>query len=157
MAERKPSLVLAHFATRIATITSESGALTESGYRFRLEEEPDTGLDGKFYVDFESLGPPGPWFGTTESKYTGRVVVRVAFFRGGGDAGGGDRQSVMRNAADDMQRIADVIPDPDDYDGTNTGITIIKFTGAARVFEGKAREIWEARFDVEWRSDVITA
>lgn len=159
MATQPASTVIAHFATRIDTITSESVAagFVRSGYRLTLGEEPDSAIDGLYFVDVDSIGPPGPHFGTAESIFTLlQVLVEVGYYRGGGDLGPGDRQSVLRNAADDMQRLADVLPHPDYYSGETTGIRRIIFQGANRVIDKPRAEVWQARFLVEWRSDLIT-
>lgn len=159
MAERKPSDVLRHFATRMDAITGETvfGGFRQSPYRLELVQEPDEGCNGMYYVDMPSIGEDSPYFGVTERIHnSGTVVVQVAYFRGGGDAGSGDRQSVTRNAADDMQRISDMITNPSSYDGANTGIRNIRGLGAARVAQTAGKDLWECRFAVQWQSDLLT-
>lgn len=159
MSAQYASTVLALFDTRIATITSETpdGGFVKSAYRFDLEKEPDSAIDGLYYVDVMQIDPQNPQFGATETGWDAMIAVKVGYFRGGGDMDGGDRQTVTRAAADDMQKLADVLGNTAYYDGANTGVRRIIFRGAQRVQQTAAKDIWEARFFVNWRGSVITA
>src|ERR1051325_9219228 len=130
----------------MALITSETPAqgFQKSGYRLTLGQEPDSAIDGLYFVDIDSIPDQGLMFGNGETTYSAQFVVEVGYFRGGGDAGGGDRQTVLRNAADDVMRIADVLSNPSN------------FRGASRVIDKKHAEVWRLQFFVEWRSDLIT-
>lgn len=159
MATRRPSDVLAHFATRIGAITTETpdSGFQVSAYRFSPSEEPDSAIDGLFFVDMPEIEKQAPTYGNAETIWNATVTVDVGYFRGGGDLDGGDRQSTLRNAADDMCRIGDVVADPSNYSGSTTGIRQIMFQSARRVVDAKAKEIWRATFFVQWQSDLITA
>jgi hypothetical protein len=63
----------------------------------------------------------------------------------------------MRNAADDCQRIADVCENPDNYNSDTTGIRQVIYQGARKVHDLKHAEVWEARFFVQWISDLATS
>lgn len=159
MATQRPSDVLAHFVTLVANVTSETpdDGFKASAYRFRLEDEGWDGVDGTFYVDMPSTEAIIPLYGATETTWRSVVNVDVAYLRPGGDMGEGDRQTVNRNAADDMQRLADVLPIVANYSSSTTGIRTVTFTGFSRVVDGKAVEIWRCAFLVTWRSDTLTA
>lgn len=159
MAQELATNVLALFATRIDAITSESVAdgFKASPYRLTLEKEPDGAVDGMYFVRVDAVRPHQRAFGNQENIWEADVTVEVGYYRGGGDWASGDRQSVMRNAADDCMRIADMVETPVDYDGTNTGVREIRFQGAERAQETPHKEIWTVRFWVQWRSDWVTA
>lgn len=150
--------VIALFATRIDAITSETprAGFVRSGYRFRVIDEPASAIEGLYFVDVTGVRPHKRDYGRQENRWEADVSVRVGYFRGGGDADEGDRQSVMRNASDDMMRLADFLENTASYDGANTGARRIVFAGASRVLDAKDREVWEAKFLVEWQSDWIT-
>lgn len=159
MATRTATNVLQLLADRMEAITSESvlGGFKASPYRFELDDEPASGVHGMFYIDMPDFGPHIAHMGNPESTFRGTVVVRVGYYRPGGDQCEGDRQSTLRNAAGDMQTIADVLGEPAQYSGSTSGLRKVIFQAASRIAETKDREIWEARFEVEWRSDLITA
>jgi len=149
--------VLNQFHANLALITTASpGTLTRSAYRFTLDKEPDSGPDGLYFVDLAGADAYERKWGSGETIITGRVSVRTAYFRGGGSAGGGDRRTVMRNASDDCQLIADVCENPDNYNSSASGIRSIIFEGFSRVGDLPRSEIWETRFTTQWRSDLQT-
>ncbi len=153
-----PTSVLNQIHANIATITTASpGKFTRSPYRFTLDREPDSGPDGMYSIDLTSADAYSRKWGTGENICTARVAVRVAYFRGGGNKGGGDRFTVMRVAADDCQLIADVIENPDNYNASASGISVVVFEGYSRVGDLPKAEIWECRFTVQWRSDLQTS
>ncbi len=151
--------VLAQFATNIEAIASESveQGFQASGYRLVLEKEPDSDIDGLYFIDIPAIPKVAATFGAAESIYEALINVEVGYYRGGGDMDGGDRQSVMRNAASDAQRIADVLCNPANYDGPNTGIREVRFMGAERVIDKPRVEVWRVRFWAQWRSDLVTS
>lgn len=158
MATQNASTVLALFDTRMDVITSETpdAGFKKSPYRFMLAKEPDSAIDGLYFVDIASIEPHNRTFGATETIWNLTATVEVGYFRGGGDLDGGDRQSTTRNAANDVMRIADVIQNSSGYDGANSGVREIRFLGASRTVDKPASEVWEVRFFVQWRSDVVT-
>ncbi len=153
-----PTSVLNQFHANIATITSASpGAFTRSAYRFTMEKEPDSGPDGMYSIDVTSVEAYSRKFGTGENVSIANLAIRVAYFRGGGNKGEGDRFNVMRHAADDLQLIADVCENPENYNASSSGISVVVYDGFSRVADLPKSEIWEARFTVTWRSDLQTA
>ncbi len=158
MAAYYTSLVLAQFDTNLALVTTETpdAGFKSSGYRFDLDKEPDSAIDGTYYLDIAQVDPHARNWGTGETISEVIVTVRVAYFRGGGDKNEGDRQGVLRNAADDAMRIADICENPSNYNAATTGIREIRYQGSRRTGELPRFEIWESRFWVQWRSDVIT-
>jgi hypothetical protein len=155
-AYRPLSTVLAQFDVNLALVTgasSSSGTLTPAGHRFTLEKEPLPQMDGDYFLDVEAIAPGQRRRAVGEAYWEATVIVRVGYYRGGGDAAGGDRQSVMRNAASDAMRLSDVVENPANYDSTNTGISEVRYVSAQRAATFNRGEIWETRFSVRWRSD----
>ncbi len=157
MSQEPFSDVMAQLDANLAIITSETPAagFTKSGYRLLMGQEPDSAVDGLYFIDVPAILKQGATFGAAETIYEANVVVEVGYYRGGGDAGGGDRQTVMRAAADDVMRIADVLVNPANYGGSTTGIREIRFMGAERVLDKPHAEVWAVRLWVQWRSDLI--
>ncbi len=157
MSVRLPSGILAQFATNVELITNAStntGGFTASGYRYTLEKEPESGMDGKYFISVQRITGREPKWGTGENLIDSVVTVQTSYYRGGGDAGDGDRQSVMRNAADDCQIIGDVLENPDNYNSDVTGIRHINCTGSLKVHDLPKAEVWETTFEVQHRSDM---
>lgn len=145
------SVLLAKGFTHRAPVAGET--LRESSYRLLLEGEPDSSIDGRFYVEMTSASGPHRAYGRLENIWQGRVVVRVGFFVGGGDRSAGDRKSVAKRAADTLARIADVVENPSNYNSAATGVRSISFSGEfSRAEAGDHHEVWEVPFDVEWVS-----
>ncbi len=159
MGQQFASTVLARIATNLELITTETPeqGFQPSGYRLALAKEPDSAVDGLYFVDIPAIPRVGPTFGNQETIYEALINVEVGYYRGGGDLDGGDRQSVMRNAASDVQRIADVVCNPANYDGSNTGIREIRYMGAERLIDKPRAEVWRIRLWVQWRSDLVTS
>jgi hypothetical protein len=152
--------MLAQFGTMIEMITSENvnpagEGFRPSRYRMVPEEEPDSGLEGLYFVDLPSTDGKEPYFGTGRNIWRGDVTVQLGFARAGGDAGSGDRASVRDTANDDCMKVSDVCENPLNYDAQSSGIRIIKYRRHARSFDGKRSEVWTVTFAVEWESDVI--
>lgn len=159
MAVRLPSGVLAQFATNVELIDNASttdGRFRAAPYRYLPQEKPDSAMDGQYFISLERITERDPHWGTGENIQRGVVTVQVSYYRGGGDAGGGDRQSVMRNAGDDCQVIGDVCENPENYNPTVTGIRRISCVGSTRTHDLPRAEVWETTFNVEWRSDLAT-
>ena len=155
-----PAPVLAQFHTNLATITgasSLSGTLSPSGYRFPLDKEPDSALDGLFFVDVLTVEPHARLYGTVENVTTATVAVNVAYHRGGGDAAAGDYDATVRHAGDDAMHIADVLDLPSNYFAQTSGIREIRYTGSRRLLDMPRGEIWQSTFWAQWRSDVMTS
>lgn len=155
---RTVSGVLARFDASLALVTA--GTSTTGGAspacRFTLEKEPLPLMDGRYFLDVEEIHPGPRNRSIGEAYWEMTVVMRVAYQRGGGDAAGGDRQSVMRDGLGDSRRFADVVENPTNYDSPTTGISEIRYLGAVRAATFKRGEIWETRFFVRWRSDSYT-
>ncbi len=157
MSVRYLSTILAQFATNVEavdTASSQDGTLTASGYRYTLDKEPDSGMDGKYFLSVTDVTPRERYWGTGEYITDGHVVVQLSYFRGGGDAGGGDRQTVMRHAADDCQQIADICENPENYNSSVTGLRQVLYQGSTKIHDLSKAEVWEVRFFVQWLSDI---
>lgn len=149
--------ILNQFHANLASITTASvGTFVRSAYRFTLDKEPESGPDGRYFIDLSSVAPYSRKYGTGENVCTASVSVRVAYNRLGGDLNGGDRQTVNRNAASDSMLIADVCENPDNYNSSASGISIVVFNGFARALDVGKTEIWETKFDVTFRTDLHT-
>lgn len=151
--------VIAQFATNVELVTNpDTGAaiFTPSAYRFSLDKEPDSGPAALYFIDLvESLPHLRQW-GSGEQKTNTTIAVQVAYYRGGGNLHGGDRLSVMRNAHDDLQRMSDVVENPENYNSSVTGIREIRYQGTRRIAALGKSDIWEARFWCQWQSDLAT-
>jgi hypothetical protein len=157
MSQELATDVIALFQTRVDAITSESPAsgFQVSPYRLTLEKESDGAVDGMYFVRVDAIRPHARSYGNQENIWEADVTIEVGYYRGGGDMAGGDRQSVMRNAADDAMRIADMVETPVNYDGSNTGVREIRFLGAELFQQTAHKEVWAVRFWVQWRSDWV--
>jgi hypothetical protein len=155
-----PAAVLAQFHTNLATIAGASsfdGALQPSSYRFELSKEPDSALDGRFFVDVLTVEAHRKVYGTGENITAAQVAVNVAYHRGGGDMGAEDRESTLRHAGDDAMRIADVCDLPSNFNASTSGIREVRWEGSRRVLDMPRGEIWEHRFWAQWRSDGLAS
>lgn len=155
-----PAAVLATFHTNLAAITgasSLSGTLQPSGYRFELSKEPDSALDGRYFVDVLSVEAHRGVFGTGENITAAQVAVNVAYHRGGGDMGGGERETTLRHAGDDAMHIADVLDLSANYFGNTSGLREVRWEGSRRVADLPRGEIWRHDFWAQWRSDGLAS
>lgn len=150
--------ILEWMAGRIAQIATASqltfegpSNFIESAYRLELSEEPDSGLNGKFYIELKEIQPHQREHGRQENIWTATVMAQFGYFFGGGDDAG--RRGVQKNVLNDAMRIADFCEDPAGYDSDNTGIRRAKMLGFAPQQGNKHAEIWLGRFSVEWVSD----
>ncbi len=154
-----PSNVLDQFATNVELVTganTASGAFKRSNYRFTLDREPDSAPDGLYFLDFARADPHLRRWGDGSKITDSIVTVRLIYGRPGGSLGGGDRQSVLRNAADDCDKLGDVCENPANYGASTSGIRIVTFDGYSRVETSNHSEIWEVRFRAQWQSDLDT-
>ena len=152
-----PSNVLAQFASNVELVTNASptsGKFTRSSYRFTLDKEPDSAPDALYFLDMARVDPHLRRWGDGSKITDSTVVVRLLYGRPGGNAGGGDRQSVLRNAADDCDKLGDVCENPANYGASTSGIRTVTFQGFSRVETGNRGEIWEVRFLCQWQSDL---
>lgn len=165
MSEQLTGPLFAHFDARIQAVTSEEanlpgGGFRASTYRMSPDTEPDSGLDGLYFLDLDPVEPKGRAFGTGENIWKGTMTVQLGYLRGGGDQGGptvgGDRRSVSVRANNDCMRVSDLCENPDNYAALGA-IREVRYLGHGRSFTGKKTEVWTVRFSVEWRSDVITS
>jgi hypothetical protein len=130
-------------------------AFSESAYRFLLQEEPRGALSGLFRLESETGLPHGPYWGGGVQIWESIVAIEIGFAIGGGDMGDGDRQSIMRTAADSVCRIADQLEHPEELEIEATGVREVRFQGADRVDISPTIEIWRLRFWVQWIGDRI--
>lgn len=151
--------VIAQFAINVELVDDpDTGKLifTASPYRLRLDKETDSGPAARYFIDIESSDPHLRQWGSGEQKTDSIITVDVLYARPGGSLGGGDRLSVMRNAHDDLQRMADVVENPANYNSSVTGIREIRYQGTRRIADLGKSEIWQVRFWCQWQSDLAT-
>ena len=154
-----PSDVLGQFEINIELVSNAStrrGSFTRSAYRFTLDKEPDSAPDGLYFLDMVRADPHLRVWGDGTQITDSIVTVRTLYGRPGGNAGGGDRQSVLRNAADDCEKLADVCENPANYGSSTSGIRTVTYDGFARIEQQALGEIWETRFKCQWQSDMDT-
>jgi hypothetical protein len=171
-ADRRGDVVLQYFATRVLTIVSATqatvegvGKWRESDYRFALDKEPDSGINGAFYVDWDVSLPLERMYGRFINHSTAEVIVEIGYHRGGGDFDQGSIKSVAKNALFDAQQIADFVENPkaelhasvSAYDSANTGIREIRYMNTKRVSAGQHHDVWAIRFWVQFESLWITS
>ncbi len=137
--------------TRFRDVLEATGAgLLRSDPRFPLELAAMGGAHRTFEVRLTSGRIARPYFGAGTATLGSTAVVRVAYARPGGDAGGGDRTSVNIQAGEDGALIADALCDGRNWDRENTRIRMVTLDLAAlRVVDDRLREIWETRVAVE--------
>ena len=154
-----PSAILGRFETVVADMLDSETSRPRfrlSPSRFTFEKEPEGGRDGTFRVELSDLTGLRPLHGIGDAiRMASDLAVQVAYFRGGGDLGGGDRKSLNRRALDDMLDIADACESDTTYDSENTGIRVVRFLGFERLMDLERAEIWQARFGVEWESPIV--
>lgn len=151
--------VIAQFATNVELVDDpDTGKLifTPSGYRFRLDKAPDSGPAAMYFIDLDRSDPHLRRWGDGSQITESIITVDVMYARPGGSLGGGDRLSVMRNAHDDLQRMADVCENPANYNSSVTGIREIRYQGTRRVADLGKSEVWQVRFWCQWQSDLAT-
>lgn len=155
-----PSNVLAQFAANVELVVNASpvsGKFTRSAYRFTLDAEPASAPDAMYFLDLQNVLPHLRRWGDGSKITDSIVTVRLLYSRPGGALGEGDRQGVLRNAADDCDKLGDVCENPANYGASTSGIRIVTFQGYRRVVDQKLGEIWEVTFAAQWQSDLDTA
>lgn len=100
-------------------------------HRTPLESYPVTGRDRRYELLWMRVSDGQPTVG--ESNVSGNIVdsnaeleLVIAYHAGGG-TGGGDRQTVNRNAADDWTRLRRCLVHGANYDEVNTGLENLRF------------------------------
>ncbi len=158
MATRLPSTILDWVDTRMAVITTESPdfGFAKATDRVSVEKTVDSAIEGLYETEFLGFADDGPQYGDGSRIHNGSFRIKLGYLRPHGDLNGGDGGTVMRNAADDCQRVRDVIACTDGYDGDNTGIRRVIPHQARPVAAKKNSEVWACDFDVQWQSDEVT-
>lgn len=154
--------ILSRFESVVeATEGSPRRGFQKAQNRFTLDREPDGGRDGLYRCELRAVETTRQAFGTSEVwRNAGQVVVAVAYFRGGGDAGGatgGDRKSVNRRVLDDVFALVSACENDATYDAQNTGIRVVRWRSFSRAADLPRAEIWEIAFDVEWQATLVTS
>ena len=87
------------------------------------------------------------------------ATISMAYFRGGGDAGGatggGDRMAVLCRAQDDLLTIAGRLEFDTTYDTQNSGIRRRVFQQVSRSADLPRSEIWDLAMLVEWEANEL--
>ena len=133
----------------------EGLGFARASYRYPIELQAEGGADRRFTIDIEPAEQQRQVQATPENVRRLRVVVRVAYFRGGGDAGGvsgGDRRSVNQRASRDMFELATALEVPEQYGSGTTGVRRVMFEDFARTVDGKRSEVWDLRMIAEWEA-----
>jgi len=136
-------------------ISNARTVLVAAGYRaaddrFPLEDQSDAGRDRLFQVGAPDAKEVFPRLGVSDSIRRATLLVKTSYFRGGGDAGGGDRVSINARASDDMLAMARALENEAGYDPQNTGIQRRLFGGFRELVDARRTSTWELRMDVDW-------
>lgn len=165
MATQRMTPIYTHLHGKVEATTTLSQcvgglALQRSPYRLQLAQEPDSAAgNGLYFVRASAPRRHLTAFGTSENLWVADWFIQLAYFRGGGDSGPGDRLSVESEAMDDGMTLADRIENPNanNYNSGTTGIEVITYQGIELAAETPHKSIYETRFLIRWRSDVITS
>jgi hypothetical protein len=122
----------------------------EADVRLPIEEQSDAGRDRLFQVVAPEAIEVFPRLGVSDNIRRATLVVKTSYFRGGGDAGGGDRAAINARAADDMLAMARALEDEAGYDSQNTGIQRRLFGGFRESVDARRTSTWELRMNVDW-------
>lgn len=144
--------ILDQFTTVIEamTVNGVNCGLRRASYRRRLDQmEPNGGSHRRFAIDAPASRVSRNVVGSSQLPIAFDVNVRVFYFRGGGDAGGGDRKSINAQAGIDMTRIADALGDIRNWNRQVTAIRDVRFQASSMVSTRALSEVWESRFMTE--------
>lgn len=127
----------------------------EADNRRPIEEQPQAGADRCFHVTAQPVADVFPRLGISDSVRTATVTVRLAYFMGGGDAGGqahgGNRLAVKCRAYEDCKSLLFALENPENYDSQVTGIQrITSPTGWREAFEANKASVWDLVLQVQW-------
>lgn len=132
-----------------AAIAQTASGLAPASYRMPLQLQ-SAAVHRHFQVRLTGARIARQFWGAGKVFLELDVVVRVAYARPGGDAGGGDRKSINIEAGTDGMLISDAIKDPRNWDRENTYIRDVDLRIAAlRVVDDRLREVWQHSFRVE--------
>lgn len=135
--------------------------LAEYPYRLDLEDIEESGCHRTFHVVYSGSQP----FEGNGGTFAGNILddqillkVQVAYFVGGGGMLTGDRQEVDRLAADDLNRIRQILQHPVNYDSANTGIANVQWEGTTVAVDeiGSHKRVYELSFRVHVRHEVFS-
>lgn len=119
-------------------------------YRRPIGREPVGAAERKIELHLLSARNDRQVFGNGRTILTHELRIRASYTVLGGDAGGGDRQSVMIRALEDGKLIADTWTDSRNWAAINTDIVQVRLlTASALVIDAKQMQTWECRFEVE--------
>lgn len=125
--------------------------LLPADYRHPIERQPLQGGHRRFALDLTGgRNSPHGAFGAGVAFFVFDMKVSVAYFRGGGSAGAGDRIGSNIAAATDSMLLADALILEEHWNRDVTGIREIKFEGSERAVDGGQSEVWQTRFLVEF-------
>jgi len=136
----------------VAVVTA--AGFTESQNRQPIEQQPEGAVDGRFQVGVTPTTDVTPWLGIPQTRRSVTLAVRFGYFRGGGDAGGGDRLSICARANDDCARAAAFLTNPERYDAENTRINRVILPNWRRVIDGDRVEFWDLSLSVEFEAEL---
>ena len=144
-----------HVITNAVAILKEAG-FREADSRRPIEEQSDMGADLCFQVSAEAVTDTLPQHGIPKNTRTATLHVKVAFFQGGGDAGGaaqgGDIKDVDARAVETTNAMVSLLENQLRYDQA-TGIQRRNWRGTDIVKEDRRVQVREILMAVEYVQD----
>lgn len=132
----------------------KAAGFREADTRYPIEDAHNGGADRCFSVSGSPVSEAMSWLALPQNRRRSTVVVRLRYFRGGGDAGGeshgGDRASVCARAVTDTLTLAQWLTNPRRYGSQTIGINRVVSPAARKVIDADQFEVWELELRVEW-------
>ncbi len=145
-------MAFSHLVTNTVRVARLAG-FQDADTRRPIEDQPDQGRNRLFEVAADAITEVMPWHAISADRRQAIITVKVAYWRGGGDAGGengGDRLSVNCRAANDMLTLAAMLENPNNYDSQVTGINRILLREFTRIVDKPLAEVWQLALTCEW-------
>ena len=125
----------------------------EADYRHPIERLPEQANHRHFQVVATPIVEALERHGVLNDVRRAEVRVRVFYFAGGGDAGGGDRQSINALGFEDTILIGKYLENPLRYDAQNTGIQCRYGFRNEQTFEGDRSAVWDCVVTCQWEEN----
>lgn len=151
------------FAAIIANTSRvvRAAGFTEADYSAPIDAGSRTAVDRFFQVDAPGFVEVLPRLSVADNRRAVTVAVRVAYFCGGGNAGGqargGDRQIVNARAIEDLWVLAALLENPVNYDSQATGIRRVTDWSVALSAETNRLQVYDLTQRIEWEELVDLA
>lgn len=111
-----------------------------------LAKQPEQGAHRHFQVSAATSAEILPRLAVQNNVRRATLVISVAYYRAGGDAGGGDLLSTNVAAIDDLLTAGAALEDADSYDARNTGMRRRIFQSFRKSNDGQRSEVWDITF-----------